>query len=89
LEAEARVTAVEEVQAYLRAEQQAHLAGERPEFSPVTYAPRLHFFEPTGMVSYTPVRTEYPEELVLRDRASHISSGWAQVTSNDSKFPVS
>jgi hypothetical protein len=32
------------------------------------------------------VRTEYPEELVLRDRASHISSGWAQVTSNDFDF---
>jgi hypothetical protein len=84
--AEVRVTAVEEVQAYLRAEQRAHLAGERPEFTPATYVPRLHFFEPTGMVSYTPVRTDYPEEMILRDRASHISSGWAQVTSNNFNF---
>jgi hypothetical protein len=81
--AEVRVTAVEEVRAYLLEEQRAHLEGRRPEFTPAAYAPQLHFFEPTGMDSYVPARTEYPEEMVLRDRSSHISSGWAQVTSND------
>ncbi|KAI8535808.1 hypothetical protein RHMOL_Rhmol10G0202900 [Rhododendron molle] len=66
-----RVTAATEAKAYL--------ARARPEFEVATYAPRLHFFEPTGMTGYVPARTDYPEDLLLRDRASHISSGWTTV----------
>ncbi|KAI8559157.1 hypothetical protein RHMOL_Rhmol04G0151600 [Rhododendron molle] len=65
---EERVTAAAEAKAFL--------ARARPGFTPDTYAPRLHFFEPTGMTGYVPARTDYPEDLLLRDRASHISSGW-------------
>ncbi|KAI8555055.1 hypothetical protein RHMOL_Rhmol05G0144700 [Rhododendron molle] len=69
---EERVTAADEVKAYL--------ACARPGFESRTYAPRLHFFEPTGMTGYVPARDDYPEDLLLRDRATHISSGWATRT---------
>ncbi|KAI8571787.1 hypothetical protein RHMOL_Rhmol01G0146000 [Rhododendron molle] len=69
---ERRVTAVEEVKEYLK--------GERPGFTIATYTPRLHFFEPTGMTGYVPARDDYPEDMLLRDRASHISSGWTTVS---------
>ncbi|KAI8571320.1 hypothetical protein RHMOL_Rhmol01G0110500 [Rhododendron molle] len=72
--AEQRVTAVEEVKEYLK--------GERPRFTSATYAPRLHFFEPTGMIGYVPARADYPEDMLLRDRASHISSGWTTHTTD-------
>lgn len=68
---EVRVTAIAEVKAYLE--------GERLGFAPATYAPRLHFFKPVGMTSYTPVRDDYPEDLLLRDPDQHISSGWTKV----------
>ncbi|KAI8542707.1 hypothetical protein RHMOL_Rhmol08G0159900 [Rhododendron molle] len=58
------------------AEAKAYLASAHPGFVRDTYAPRLHFFEPTGMTGYVPARTDYPEDLLLRDRATHISSGW-------------
>ncbi|XP_058208136.1 uncharacterized protein LOC131321146 [Rhododendron vialii] len=63
--AEVRVTAVDEAKSYLE---------ERPEFTPATYAPRLHLFEPVGMTAYVPGYADYPEDTLLRDRASHISS---------------
>ncbi|KAI8555125.1 hypothetical protein RHMOL_Rhmol05G0149900 [Rhododendron molle] len=66
---EERVTAAAEAKAYL--------ASARPGFESGTYTPRLHFFEPTGMTGYVPARDDYPEDLLLRDRATHISSGWA------------
>ncbi|KAI8542674.1 hypothetical protein RHMOL_Rhmol08G0156800 [Rhododendron molle] len=68
---EERVTAAAEAKAYL--------SRARPGFTADTYAPQLHFFEPTGMTGYTPARTDYPEDLLLRDRASHISSSWTTV----------
>ncbi|KAI8568392.1 hypothetical protein RHMOL_Rhmol02G0195300 [Rhododendron molle] len=70
--AKQRVTAVEEVKAYL--------GGERPQFTLATYAPRLHFFEPVGIISYVPTRADYPEDTLLRDRDSYISSGWTTVS---------
>ncbi|KAI8568016.1 hypothetical protein RHMOL_Rhmol02G0165800 [Rhododendron molle] len=54
---EERVTVVGEVKAYLE--------GEHPGFAPATYAPRSHFFEPVGMISYVPARADYPEDLLL------------------------
>ncbi|KAI8572048.1 hypothetical protein RHMOL_Rhmol01G0168000 [Rhododendron molle] len=68
---EERVTAAAEAKAYL--------ASARPGFARDTYAPRLHFFEQTGMTGYVPARTDYPEDMLLRDRATHISSGWTTV----------
>ncbi|KAI8571745.1 hypothetical protein RHMOL_Rhmol01G0142600 [Rhododendron molle] len=65
---EERVTAADEAKAYL--------ASARPGFVSETYAPLLHLFEPTGMTGYVPAWTDYPEDLLLRDRATHISSGW-------------
>ncbi|KAI8530380.1 hypothetical protein RHMOL_Rhmol11G0053700 [Rhododendron molle] len=64
---EERVTAADESKAYL--------ASERPGFAPETYAPRPHLFEPTGMTGYVPARDDYPEDMLLRDRATHISTG--------------
>ncbi|KAI8550636.1 hypothetical protein RHMOL_Rhmol06G0122400 [Rhododendron molle] len=61
------------------AEAKAYLARVRPGFVPKTYAPQLHFFEPTGMTGYVPARTDYSEDLLLRDRDTHISSGWTTV----------
>ncbi|KAI8550394.1 hypothetical protein RHMOL_Rhmol06G0102800 [Rhododendron molle] len=58
----------------------AYLASARPGFVPKTYAPRLHFFKPMGMTDYTPARTDYPEDLLLRDRDTHISFEWTMHT---------
>ncbi|XP_058216838.1 uncharacterized protein LOC131327716 [Rhododendron vialii] len=77
--AEVRVTAVNEAKAYLEG-RGGYLAREGPEFTPATYAPRLHFFEPVGMTAYVPGYADYPKEMLLRDRASHISSGWVTRT---------
>ncbi|KAI8568324.1 hypothetical protein RHMOL_Rhmol02G0189600 [Rhododendron molle] len=69
---EERVTAAAEAKAYL--------ASARPGFVPETYALRLHFFEPTGMTGYALAWTYYPEDLLLRDRDTHIFSGWTTRT---------
>ncbi|KAI8538200.1 hypothetical protein RHMOL_Rhmol09G0084200 [Rhododendron molle] len=69
---EERITAADEAK--------ADLATARPGFESGTYAPRLHLFEPTGMTGYVPARDDYPEDLLLRDRATHISSGWTTRT---------
>ncbi|XP_058217451.1 protein MAINTENANCE OF MERISTEMS-like [Rhododendron vialii] len=79
--AEVRVIAVDEAKAYLE-EWQAYLAKERPEFTPAAYAPRLHLFEPVGMTAYVPGYADYSEEMLLQDRASHISSGWVTSTTD-------
>ncbi|KAI8542712.1 hypothetical protein RHMOL_Rhmol08G0160400 [Rhododendron molle] len=55
--AEQRVTTVDEVKAYLK--------GERSGFTIATYAPRPHFFEPTGMTGYVPALAYYPEDMLL------------------------
>ncbi|KAI8559987.1 hypothetical protein RHMOL_Rhmol04G0219800 [Rhododendron molle] len=68
---EKRVTAVEEAKAFAK---NACLA-----FSPETYVPPLHLFEPVGMNNYAPVNADYPGDLLLRDRDRHISSTWTTV----------
>jgi hypothetical protein len=60
-----RVSVVEAVQASLRC---------RPPFTPETYVPRVHFFAPSGCSVYEPRLPLYPDELVLRDPETHISS---------------
>ncbi|KAI8529993.1 hypothetical protein RHMOL_Rhmol11G0019400 [Rhododendron molle] len=32
------------------------------------------------MTGYVPAQTDYPEDMLLRDRATHISSGWTTRT---------
>lgn len=68
---EERVTALAEAKAFAK--------NPRPAFSPETYAPRLHLFEPVGITSYAPVNADYPGDLLLRDHDRHISSTWTTV----------
>ena len=52
----------------------------RPEFSAEAYVlPTPHLLVPSGFAPYVPRRTEYDEELVLRDPDRHISTTWAEV----------
>ncbi|XP_058216210.1 uncharacterized protein LOC131327188 [Rhododendron vialii] len=37
---------------------------------------------PVGKTAYVPGRADYPEEMLLRDRASHISSRWTSRTTD-------
>ncbi|KAI8559656.1 hypothetical protein RHMOL_Rhmol04G0190200 [Rhododendron molle] len=80
VEAEEEVMIEERITA--AAEAKAYLARARPGFEAATYAPRLHLFEPTGMIGYAPARVDYPEDMLLRDRASHISSRWTTRTTD-------
>lgn len=68
---EERVAAVNEAKVFA--------TNRRLEFSPETYAPPLHLFEPVGITNYAPVNAEYPGDLLLRDRDRHISSTWTTV----------
>ncbi|KAF7153233.1 hypothetical protein RHSIM_Rhsim01G0151300 [Rhododendron simsii] len=65
------MTAMDEAKAFARE--------SRPPFSPETYAPQLHLFEPVGITSYAPVNADYLGDMLLRDRDRHISSTWTKV----------
>lgn len=54
---EARMSIVEAVLESLRS---------RPPFTPETYVPRVHFFEPSGCAVYEPKLPIYPDGLILR-----------------------
>ncbi|KAI8524807.1 hypothetical protein RHMOL_Rhmol13G0178500 [Rhododendron molle] len=63
-----RVTAVIEVGAVTR-----------PDFSAEAYVPQTpHLFVPSGFAAYLPKRTEYDNELVLRDPEVHIANTWRE-----------
>ncbi|KAI8542781.1 hypothetical protein RHMOL_Rhmol08G0166600 [Rhododendron molle] len=57
-EPEAEVVIEERVTAAAKAK--AYLGRARPGFTAGTYAPQLHFFEPTGMTGYVPARMDIP-----------------------------
>lgn len=73
-EVEERVTAVNEAKAFA--------INPRPAFSPETYAPPLHSFEPVGITNYALVNADYPGDMLLRDRDRHISSSWTTRTTD-------
>ncbi|KAI8571928.1 hypothetical protein RHMOL_Rhmol01G0158800 [Rhododendron molle] len=63
-----RVTAVEEAGAVTR-----------PDFSAKAYVPPTpHLFVPLGFQAYTPRRTKYDAELLLKDPMTHISNTWTE-----------
>ncbi|KAI8559702.1 hypothetical protein RHMOL_Rhmol04G0194600 [Rhododendron molle] len=50
----------------------------RPDYTSETYVPLIpHLFVPSGFSSYTPQRSEYDDETVLRDPLVHIANTWA------------
>jgi hypothetical protein len=52
----------------------------RPVYSAEDYVPPTpHLFVPSGYTAYVPQRSEYDDELVLRDPSAHISMTWAEV----------
>ncbi|KAI8555058.1 hypothetical protein RHMOL_Rhmol05G0145000 [Rhododendron molle] len=54
----------------------------RPDYAVETYTPPTpHLFVPSGFSAYTPQRSEYDDEVGLRDRQTHIANTWSEVTS--------
>ncbi|KAI8568954.1 hypothetical protein RHMOL_Rhmol02G0240900 [Rhododendron molle] len=52
----------------------------RPDYSSEAYVtPTPHLFAPSGFAAYTPQRTEYNDEIVLRDPEAHIANTWSEV----------
>ncbi|KAI8529983.1 hypothetical protein RHMOL_Rhmol11G0018400 [Rhododendron molle] len=52
----------------------------RPDYSSETYVPpTAHMFTPSGLAAYVPQRTEYDDEMVLRDPEAHIANTWSEV----------
>ncbi|KAI8530401.1 hypothetical protein RHMOL_Rhmol11G0055600 [Rhododendron molle] len=63
-----RVTAVAEA-----------VAMRRPDYAAETYtSPTPHLLIPSGFSAYTPQRSEYDDETVLRDPQIHIANTWAE-----------
>ncbi|KAI8530435.1 hypothetical protein RHMOL_Rhmol11G0058000 [Rhododendron molle] len=63
-----RVTAVAEATAV-----------KRPDYAAETYTPPIpHLFVPSGFSAYTPQRSEYEDEVVLRDPQTHIANTWSE-----------
>ncbi|KAI8555090.1 hypothetical protein RHMOL_Rhmol05G0147300 [Rhododendron molle] len=51
----------------------------RPDYSSETHVPPTpHLFAPSGFVAYVPQRTEYDDEMVLRDLEAHIANTWSE-----------
>ncbi|KAI8559789.1 hypothetical protein RHMOL_Rhmol04G0201800 [Rhododendron molle] len=49
----------------------------RPNYSSEAYVPLTpHMFAPSDFAPYVPQRTEYDDEIVLRDPEAHIASTW-------------
>ncbi|KAI8568376.1 hypothetical protein RHMOL_Rhmol02G0193800 [Rhododendron molle] len=54
-------------------------AMRRPDYAAETYTPpTLHLLIPSGFSAYTPQRSEYEDEMVLRDPQIHIANTWAE-----------
>ncbi|KAI8568337.1 hypothetical protein RHMOL_Rhmol02G0190300 [Rhododendron molle] len=50
-----------------------------PNYSTEAYVPPTpHLFAPSGFAAYVPQRTEYDEEMVLRDPEAHIANTWSE-----------
>ncbi|KAI8563675.1 hypothetical protein RHMOL_Rhmol03G0127700 [Rhododendron molle] len=63
-----RVTAVAEAAAV-----------RRPDYTAEAYTPPVpHLFAQSGFSAYTPQRSEYDDEIVLRDPLIHIANTWAE-----------
>ncbi|KAI8550575.1 hypothetical protein RHMOL_Rhmol06G0117800 [Rhododendron molle] len=63
-----RVTAVAEAEAM-----------RWPDYATETYTPPTpHLLIPSGFSAYTPQRSEYEDEMVLRDPQTHIANTWAE-----------
>ncbi|KAI8572763.1 hypothetical protein RHMOL_Rhmol01G0225500 [Rhododendron molle] len=57
---------------------------KRPDFSAEAYVPLTpHLFAPSGFATYVPQRTEYDDEVVLRDPEAHIANTWSKVISEN------
>ncbi|KAI8535806.1 hypothetical protein RHMOL_Rhmol10G0202700 [Rhododendron molle] len=66
-----RVTAVAETAAM-----------RRPDYAAETYTPPTpHLLIPSGFSAYTPHRSEYDDETVLKDPQTHIANTWSDVIS--------
>ncbi|KAI8542673.1 hypothetical protein RHMOL_Rhmol08G0156700 [Rhododendron molle] len=51
----------------------------RPDYAAEPYTPPVpHLFVPSGFSAYTPQRSEYDDETVLRDPLIHIANTWAE-----------
>ncbi|KAI8542675.1 hypothetical protein RHMOL_Rhmol08G0156900 [Rhododendron molle] len=51
----------------------------RPNYVAETYTPSTpHLLIPSGFSAYTPQRSEYDDETVLRDPQTHIANTWAE-----------
>ncbi|KAI8524694.1 hypothetical protein RHMOL_Rhmol13G0168300 [Rhododendron molle] len=48
--------------------------------------PTPHLFAPSGFAAYVPQRTEYDDEMVLRDPEAHIVNTWSEL--NDTESPL-
>ncbi|KAI8542656.1 hypothetical protein RHMOL_Rhmol08G0155100 [Rhododendron molle] len=56
----------------------------RPNCSSEAYVPHTpHRFAPSGFAAYVPQRTEYDDEIVLRDPGPHIANTWSEVISEN------
>ncbi|KAI8536109.1 hypothetical protein RHMOL_Rhmol10G0230800 [Rhododendron molle] len=56
----------------------------RPDYAAEPYTPPTpHLFVPSGFSAYTPQRSEYDDETVLRDPLIHIANTWAEVISEN------
>ncbi|KAI8559928.1 hypothetical protein RHMOL_Rhmol04G0214500 [Rhododendron molle] len=56
----------------------------RPDYTTEPYTPPTpHLFIPSGFSAYTPQRSEYDDETVLRDPLIHIANTWAEVISEN------
>ncbi|KAI8543458.1 hypothetical protein RHMOL_Rhmol08G0219900 [Rhododendron molle] len=52
---------------------------KQPDFSAEAHVPSTpHLFVPSGFAAYVPKRTEYDNELVLRDPEVHIANSWSE-----------
>ncbi|KAI8559881.1 hypothetical protein RHMOL_Rhmol04G0210100 [Rhododendron molle] len=55
-------------------------AVKRPDYAAETYIPPTpHLFAPSGFAVYAPQRSEYDDEVVLRDPQTHIANTWSEV----------
>ncbi|KAI8524802.1 hypothetical protein RHMOL_Rhmol13G0178000 [Rhododendron molle] len=54
-------------------------AVRRPDYTAEAYTPPVpHLFAPSSFSAYTPQRSEYDDEAVLRDPLIHIANTWAE-----------
>ncbi|KAI8560438.1 hypothetical protein RHMOL_Rhmol04G0255200 [Rhododendron molle] len=78
-EMEAKERAAEEAQGPRVTAVAEAAAMRRPDYVADTYTPPMqHLLIPSGFSAYTPQRSEYDDETVLRDPQIHIANTWAE-----------